>query len=759
MRKPHRPRVLAAATTVLALSVSSVLLPATAHADTLVPSTFRVNFQPAGAATPSGYTADTGQAYSATRGYGWTNASDVPLDLTPNTRERNVNSDQRLDTLALMQPNSGQTTPGIWKAAVANGTYTVTVSVGDPSFVDSRNVINLEGTRVLDYTPTSAAKFKTVTTNVTVTDGFLNVSQTGGTNTKLDYIDIVPAGTSTSPASIAVSSPEDNLLLGSRMVFSTVYNAYRPGHNLTVTNTGGSTLTVSGLSFGGAQSADFRPCDGQATSFSVPAGASAQVCVRYTPQVNASATNKTVVSQGTLTLNSNATNAPNWVVTLGGLSAIKYENDREPSLQEIFSALGYTSNAGVTYKPFNNSVSGMSQAVGDEVLAPYFTRLDAGAPVQLIPLAAYAGKSSSKSPSVGWYAKGSSTSNYLYAHPGGADGSNSGYGQNQILLPTTTTAVNGVNTTSFTPSGAFGIVDTFSYVNRSDDARNGSGWHNLRAYPAKDANGNVIRGAYLIGNDIGGVANNSAKNWDYQDYVWLLVNATPDSGSSQPTPGEYNKTLASFSGNAGGIDGSGFTTAQGTVDAAKINYANGSLLLTSSNDSNTSHTNALQLGVNAGTKFRVQSRLLGPFTALDAGSEQQGIYFGPNASNYIKAEVEWNPTEKVRKLTVWKQTTSAGGAIAASINLPGGDSQRIDLRIEIDPAPRDSAHYNGNPQVVVSYSLYGTSTWTRINTGEVSIPATWITANTPAGLIASHQGGGSPFTANFANFSITRVSG
>ncbi|WP_111767672.1 hypothetical protein [Nakamurella deserti] len=757
MSKLHRPRLLAAASTVLALSVSAVALPSTAHADTLVSSTFKVNFQATTTSTPAGWTGDAGQAYSDTRGYGWTTTGGTPLDLTANGRQRNVSSDPLLDTFMQMQAKagSGTTTQGSWKAAIANGTYTVTVGVGDPSYFDSRHVVNVEGTRVVDHTATSAARSKVSTADVTVTDGFLDVDATGGTNTKIDYLQIAPQG-STSPAAIAVSSPEDALALGSRMVFSTVQNEFRAGHNLTVRNTGGSPLAVTGLTFGGASAGDFRLCTGQATSFSVPAGGSAAVCVRYTPQKNAATTNSTVVSQATLTVNSSA--GP-WVVTLGGLSAIKYENDKEPSLQLIFDALGYTTNAAVSFKPFWGSISGTSAPVGDEVLAPYFTRLDSSAPVKLVPLAQYSGKSSNKSASIGWYAKGSSTNNYLYAYPGGADGSNSGYGQNQLLVPATTTASNGVNTVNFTPSGAFGIVDALSYSNRSDDARNGSRWHNMRAYPAKDAAGNVIRGAYLIGNDIGGVANNSAKNWDYQDFAFLLLNATPDAGSSQPTAGEYSKTLAGFTGAAGGVDGSGFTTAQGTVDAAKINYGGGSLLLTSSNDTNTSHTNALQLGVNAGTKFRVQSRLLGPFTAINAGAEQQGIYFGPNATNYIKAELEWSTADNARKLTVWKQTSSAGGAVAASVLLPGGDSQRVDLRIEVDPAPRDAAHYNGAPQVVVSYSLYGTSTWTRINTGDVSIPATWVTANTPAGIIASHQQGGSPFVANFANFSVTRVNG
>ena len=77
-----------------------------------------VNFQPAGAPVPSGYVVDSGAAYSDTRGYGWVtqaslpSATHVPLDLTPNTRDRNLETDQRLDTLIHMQypPASSSTT-------------------------------------------------------------------------------------------------------------------------------------------------------------------------------------------------------------------------------------------------------------------------------------------------------------------------------------------------------------------------------------------------------------------------------------------------------------------------------------------------------------------------------------------------------------------------------------------------------------------------------------------------------------------------
>lgn len=731
----------------------AALVPASADTTS---TTLHVNFQSASSSAPSGYVADFGQAYDATRGFGWTTNSGTPLDLTANGRRRNINTNPLLDTLVQMQasPNSGNTTPGSWRAAVADGTYTVTVGVGDPAYVDSHDVINVEGQKVVDFTPTAANRQLVSTATVAVSGGFLTIDAMGGTNTKIDYLDVTAGTGGGQPPSMRVSSPEDDLALGSRMVFSTVLNERRAGHSITLTNSGGSALHVSGLTFGGPNAGDFQLCTGQATSLVVPAGSSAPVCVRYTPLVDAVA-NGTQTSKGTLTVSSDDSSAPNVVVTLGGLNAKNYGSFHEPSLQQILDALGYKDNVLVSNKPQGNSISPLSTAVGDEVLSPYFTRLNASSPVQLVPLAHYSGKSSTTSASFGWYSKGTSTNNYLYAFPGGADGSNDGYGQNQLLLPTTTTGSSGINSLGFVPPGPFGLVDNYpGYSSHSDDAKNSYGWHNLRVYPAKDANGSVINGTYIVGNDIGGPADNSAKNWDYQDFAFLLVNATPDTSAKQPTPGEYSKALSSFPGTAGGIAGTGFTTAQSVVTPSAISFVGGRLQITTANDSNTSHTNALQLGVNAGTRFRVQCRLSGPFDAINAGAEQQGIYFGPNGSNYIKGEVEWNAADGARHLTIWKEVNGAG-AIVNSVVLPGGNANTIDLRIDVDPSPQDGAHYNKDPLVTISYALNGAATFAKLNTADLYIPPSWISANAPAGIVTSHQQGGSAFAATYANFVVS----
>src|SRR5215212_4934160 len=67
------------------------------------------------------------------------------------------------------------------------------------------------------------------------------------------------------PADIAVSSPDDALRTGSRLVFSTVDEEARPARTVTVRNPGGADLQVTGLVVTDA----FALASGQPTSFTV----------------------------------------------------------------------------------------------------------------------------------------------------------------------------------------------------------------------------------------------------------------------------------------------------------------------------------------------------------------------------------------------------------------------------------------------------------------------------------------------------------
>jgi len=185
----------------------------------------KINFQPAEATVPPGYTTDTGAAYDATRGYGWVrqdslrSTTHVPLDISANTRARNKNGvDQRLDTLIHMQGNNitnfnGVEIPAAWEYALPAGKYSVTVSVGDCRYTDSRHRIRAEGVEVIrPFVCNSTHNYELGTTMVNVTDGRLTIDAIGGSNTKINYLEIVqvsegdhPSATGSSPASREVA--------------------------------------------------------------------------------------------------------------------------------------------------------------------------------------------------------------------------------------------------------------------------------------------------------------------------------------------------------------------------------------------------------------------------------------------------------------------------------------------------------------------------------------------------------------------------
>ena len=218
-----RKTILVLVAAALAASLFAFVALARAQTD---PVDAKINFQPEKATggkpsetgtvvpVPPGYTADSGQAYDGARGYGWvtqesagTDASQ-PLSIVQNSRDRGLNNDQRLDTLLHMQApstSSMETTPAAWEYDLPNGTYLVTVAVGDPSFGQDAesHTINVEGTNAISGFPKqpnsgdtkngSDARHKTTTVEAEVTDGKLTVDAKGGENTKINYVEIVDA--------------------------------------------------------------------------------------------------------------------------------------------------------------------------------------------------------------------------------------------------------------------------------------------------------------------------------------------------------------------------------------------------------------------------------------------------------------------------------------------------------------------------------------------------------------------------------------
>ena len=144
-----------------------------------------INFAPKHVPGVDGYLADVGSVYGD-RGdgllYGWT------LNNASNARDRNKTSDQRLDTLAMMQVGGRKT----WEIALPNGDYTVTITAGDAKYYDGVNVIRAEDTTVVKNTPSKDVPFSTRSKVITVGDGKLTIRPgTGAVNAKIDSIRIV----------------------------------------------------------------------------------------------------------------------------------------------------------------------------------------------------------------------------------------------------------------------------------------------------------------------------------------------------------------------------------------------------------------------------------------------------------------------------------------------------------------------------------------------------------------------------------------
>ena len=144
----------------------------------------KFNFQPATSGVPSGYLADTGKAYSSQNGqtYGWN------IDNSRPARDRNTAADAVHDTII------GFGVAGIaskWELAVPNGTYAVSMTAGDAQYWDSTYGFAIEGQQILSGKPDSNNRFIDGSGTVTVTDGRLTLTSSGGSyNNRIASLDV-----------------------------------------------------------------------------------------------------------------------------------------------------------------------------------------------------------------------------------------------------------------------------------------------------------------------------------------------------------------------------------------------------------------------------------------------------------------------------------------------------------------------------------------------------------------------------------------
>ncbi|GAB7044459.1 hypothetical protein JCM9533A_83100 [Catenuloplanes niger JCM 9533] len=233
---------------------------AASAAVTATPAAFglKINFSDAATVPPTGYRRDFGEAFTTTRGYGWVAlGTAVPLSLVGNGRNRGSGQpDLRLATLIHAQlpaGSGGVTTPGSWEAAVPNGAYTVTVAAGDAgTAVDSAHWVSVEDQNaVAAFVPTASGRHAVVTRTVTVTDGRLTVSPAGGTNTKLNYVDVASVPASAALPSVRAGTPP-NLAVDVPVTASVVEDLRLPGGGVDPATLTSATVTLTRVTDGAA---------------------------------------------------------------------------------------------------------------------------------------------------------------------------------------------------------------------------------------------------------------------------------------------------------------------------------------------------------------------------------------------------------------------------------------------------------------------------------------------------------------------------
>jgi fibronectin type 3 domain-containing protein len=834
------------------------------------------DFTTTSGAVQSGYTADRGLGFDATRGFGWVNpTSKAPISMALNTRARTTGTDQRLKTVDLMQGKGTSDQPvtaGAWEVSVVNGTYDVTVAVGDYGFYDSTHRITAEGVRIVnDLVGNATTPFRTVTAPVTVTDGKLTLDPTGGVNTKIAYVTFAPvtptetvpptvgvsvtgSGTSsatftvnatdasgiasrtisvngaaatpytapltiTAPGSysvtatatdtngnsatsapatatviaaaptlgrLAVTNPE-RIPYDDRLVFNRIQKP-EPGTNLfangtccipanivkdtgsfVLTNTGTGPLKVTGLSAvgsplsNGSNAQPFQVTPAVALPVTLPVGGTLTVPVKfvYSSLATADIAGIAKTITGTLTVTTDDPTQPTRVLQLSGLWQPRSEHGQEPFLNQVVAAFGYTSAIPTVAQI--QAEHGGATPLGDEVISGLWQLADTSKPLVATQIAAYHGQGGSAAFRI--YNKGLSNTAIKAQATNLYHNTSAG----QMLLPPRNPNPTGLNTTSktFSPTSqvfGFNVDSEFSEDNRNNatpdiedgcvPAETGCG-HHMRFWAVYDRAGVLVPNTYVMAQDVAGV------NYDFQDNVFLLENLRPEVTVSPSTASRLPGAALTSTGFDGTNDGSavtdgagvrtGFTSTQGTRNAAALSVAGGTLTIQAAVGTNTgtatTQVNAVQLPFDATLEpFTTQARVVGPLTAYNAGSRAAGVYVGRSAADFLKLQVvNVSGTPRVQLLS---EVNNVSTTVATTAALPTATGA-VDLALVGDPRARTvTALYRavngGTPGAWVVVATY-TPTGTQV--GKV------FSRQQQGGLLASAQGA-STFPAVFDSFAV-----
>jgi len=140
---------------------------------------FLVNFQPSASQTPMKFKKDDGSVFTGTRGYGWNQLL--------NGTEQNSTADQTLDTFV----SATNLNPSTWNIGIPNGTYYLTMVLGDPKNAQGPHWVEAEGLQLAKQVKTSKGEYLTIVdypVEVKDTSLSLKLGNSGQGQTVVNYL-------------------------------------------------------------------------------------------------------------------------------------------------------------------------------------------------------------------------------------------------------------------------------------------------------------------------------------------------------------------------------------------------------------------------------------------------------------------------------------------------------------------------------------------------------------------------------------------
>ncbi|TSD64067.1 hypothetical protein FFF34_016065 [Inquilinus sp. KBS0705] len=210
---------------------------------------------------------------------------------------------------------------------------------------------------------------------------------------------------------------------------------------------------------------------------------------------------------GQLNLTTNDETDPVKTIRLGAIWEYRFENEWEPTLQNILTVLNLKTKVGFNY--FDNGLKGESIIKGsDEVAADYFEPANVNMPVSIVKIASYHGCCTTESADTlaVYFPRQKITQLIQYNHQYSG----------QMLLPESFDFKAGKNLIN--GAGPFALKIGSGYTDRNKNPGRKIG---IRVWTAIDHNNRVIPDTYILGADYLG---KKGTNYDYQDNVYLLKN-------------------------------------------------------------------------------------------------------------------------------------------------------------------------------------------------------------------------------------------